>query len=578
MPADLSRFTLAIDSIGGASIRVFFYLSEDDRDTVLSGGYFDGGMELGLAVNDMIYVADLNNPGTTYDLRVVSASDYTGEVVVQFAFQEYVDTLRPFATIDEAKAGVSTTTVLNPAGGAALIAEKFPELLAATDFSIWDFIINSVTTVGNADIGGDANVDGDLNVGGLLLGANYDIAKTGSVPQPIIRRFDRCPWVTDFNCKGDDATDDTDNFQRAVEYAEVNGLDLYIPSVASGYKLSDTIYIDKGLHLSGVYPRPLLEHIYPTSTRGPGSWLHFAHSGHGISSAGLATNTISGLHIEKIGTYRDQPDTTGGSFTPNDHDWDFLFETTDVIMNHVMLHNPTRGIYAHQGGNGYGSIYLDHIQGQPLNEGIRLQDQFRQCGLNNINFWTYWASTPSVIAYMLANKIGLDIFTQDGIQCTNFFSIWNHMAMRFSGGEAGDNQPGRGALRCQFTNTYIDFSQYGIYINSNSNEMSAVFNNTVLFGANPTVTGSYGIVNTGNSTKMDFTNLEASNFGGSGLYSPGTGYFNLVNMRSESWNVDNLGSTLIEAAAGTTVQYSPIISANGNGASNTGGAGTFVPF
>ncbi len=75
------RFSLAVDTIGGQSIRIYFYRSQDAQELVYGAGYFTDIAKHGAQVNDIIIVSDLQNVGVTYN-TVVSAIDSHGNATV----------------------------------------------------------------------------------------------------------------------------------------------------------------------------------------------------------------------------------------------------------------------------------------------------------------------------------------------------------------------------------------------------------------------------------------------------------------------------------------------------------------
>ncbi|HBA35604.1 MAG TPA: hypothetical protein DCZ12_15875, partial [Gammaproteobacteria bacterium] len=191
----------------------------------------------------------------------------------------------------------------------------------------------------------------------------------------------------------DGSTDDTTNFKAFITYLETNGLLGKLP--VGDTRLTSTVNITNPMSLVGVYPQPYIGAI---GTRGKGSWLFFDHSDVGLNIDGPLV--MGSVFLDKFGTCRTQPTPTGG-WTPNAHDFDIVFDNTDLVIGDIMLYNPTKGI---KGDNGNaGRLTINTLRGQPLQVGIELDKQYDAPNIGMIHFWPFWKDDSNVHAYTLNN-------------------------------------------------------------------------------------------------------------------------------------------------------------------------------
>lgn len=101
MAFDPSKLALAVDTIGGGSLRIHFYETTDIHDVVISDGYFTDGGKYGLRENDIILVSEEGQ--ANYIVRMTSPTTATFDA--QF--------LAP-ASQAEAEAGVSNIVGMTP--------------------------------------------------------------------------------------------------------------------------------------------------------------------------------------------------------------------------------------------------------------------------------------------------------------------------------------------------------------------------------------------------------------------------------------------------------------------------------
>src|SRR4029077_12052945 len=95
---------------------------------------------------------------------------------------------------------------------------------------------------------------------------------------------------------------------------------------------------------------------------------------------------------------------------------------SDIYLHHLCLLNPTIGIRA--AGQSAGRVVLDRIVGQPLTQGIVLDNQQDIVTIRDVHFWVYWSLDANVLAWQKANGVGLTIGRLDNPNIDGFFCLW----------------------------------------------------------------------------------------------------------------------------------------------------------
>jgi parallel beta-helix repeat protein len=118
MAFDVSRFSAAVDTVGGGSIRVHFYVTDDDLDTLTAAGYVAPLRRLGVRVGDIVFVTR-ESAGESFSF-VVDSIVSNSATLRQSSGDE-------IATLAEAQAGVNTKKLLTPQRGMDLIIARGAE-------------------------------------------------------------------------------------------------------------------------------------------------------------------------------------------------------------------------------------------------------------------------------------------------------------------------------------------------------------------------------------------------------------------------------------------------------------------
>jgi len=79
-----------------------------------------------------------------------------------------------------------------------------------------------------------------------------------------------------------------------------------------------------------------------------------------------------------------------------------------------------------------GRITLDRIYGQPIKQGIKVDNALDVVKINNIHFWPFWSGASEVKTYQLNNGTALISFRNDNPFYSNIFCLQYKNGIRFS--------------------------------------------------------------------------------------------------------------------------------------------------
>lgn len=355
--------------------------------------------------------------------------------------------------------------------------------------------------------------------------------------------------VRRYNAKGDGATDDTAAFQAAINVMQFLAGQVYVPPTTTSYKLTSPLNVTAGVSLVGDGFSPYTPNDF--NTRGPGSWLQFAHLGQGIVCNNGAGDVTS-VFLEKIGTFRNQA-APGPGWVPVAADYDIFIGNADVHIRNVMLWNPTKGIQINSAAGA--RIDIDGLFGQPLQMGIDCflaEDVVR---IRNVHFWPYWDNDATYIQpYMQANLIGLQFERCDNPIVSDFFCIYPNKGIVFTSNVNGVTQ------RAQLSNIGIDvFQTSAIEVVAGANGSSFTVNG--LYGFSGSLSNN-GIKCAANNCLLQAIGVRFSLLGFSGSTITGTGCTaKYTNWILDGYNGANNGSTGFFTTAGSTTIISEKVTA-----------------
>lgn len=285
---------------------------------------------------------------------------------------------------------------------------------------------------------------------------------------------------------------------------------------------------------------------FSQGSRGAGSWFHINHTGIGFNlsdTGGTAART--GGRIEKIGTWRTQP-SPGAGWAPTAHDWDIVVSNYDVILCDVVLFNPTKGVF-HNKGNA-GRLTIDGLYGQPLTEGITVEETYDVCRLNNVHFWPYWSDQADVRAWTLKNRRDISLKRCDNPLLSNIFTIFGQFPLVLTPSAAG------GPSKVHLSNA--DFDRFG----GSGILFEVMANSATLQGSNVTMQGETGYTTTGIQCNADsciaaFSNVSINNVARQAVELLGTNnIFTLNGLEARDWNTSNTSLAAIYANTGCFVK------------------------
>lgn len=249
--------------------------------------------------------------------------------------------------------------------------------------------------------------------------------------------------IKQFGAKGDwdglVGQNDTPFIQAAINWAQASHQTIKVPAVAQGlsYQVTAPLTITRGVSIVGDDVEPFVGLLSTSgvNTRGAGSWFHLNHVGKGFIFDGGATGASGGV-LKQIGTLRNQPTPiVGGVFGPNGNDWDIDVSRFDVLVQDVMLLNPTNAII-HRDGS-FGRLTCERVRGQPLSVGINLDETYDVCRLIDIHWWPFWSNVDSVQIRTSSQAVAFSLGRVDNPIMRGCFAIFYRIFIRIVTHAAG---------------------------------------------------------------------------------------------------------------------------------------------
>jgi hypothetical protein len=397
----------------------------------------------------------------------------------------------------------------------------------------------------------------------------------GAVRRTVQSKLSDGISLLDFGAVGDDVADDTGPINLAISACSILGKSLFVPAPKVAYRTTATIPITGFTRIfgEGVEPYTALSSA-GENTRGAGSWFHFDHTDKGFDIDGsTAPASISGISFKWIGTYRTQPAPNGNApYTPVVCDWDFNISNADVFMDEVCLLNAYRGINLDNGNQG--RLTIGRIFGQPLNQGIHIENSFDVCRVDDVHFWPYWSESLGVNTYTLTNGVAVSAARADTCIFGDIFNYGYNNGFLVTGNA-------NGTLTCQISNLNIDDCYNGFVIDNSAVGARVNISNMTIQGASTDITGigggtNAGVICFGTNCNLSIKGIDFGFFGANAMNIGGSG--NIVKISQDrcfTWNTLNAGFTGYNVQAGSTlIRESLPDFSGGNGAAIWGGAGT----
>jgi len=339
-------------------------------------------------------------------------------------------------------------------------------------------------------------------------------AFSAPIASPAIRTINSAIWdrmdLRDWD--GLDLTDTNDNaslLAAALVASGASGQTLHIP--AGKFALGSEVVMPAFAKIQG---EGRMSSIYGgiAYVDQKATILHIGHTGKGLTLTGPGARSIKG-----ITTYRTQPTpsaTIPTAYTPTAHDFDiYMTAVQDVILDEIMLLNPTKGVCAigdaTLGGNN--RIDFGRIKGQPLSVGIELHHCYDVVFGENIQFWPYWTNNMNVRQHMRTNAKALSWSRVDGPAFGRVFSIgYRHGLFVDNDATLGGSTPGGTVSKGRVEMLFADSAASALWIENTATGANLSFG--AFYGQSGTegawTTDSYLVRDRGTNSRVDFGHLE----------------------------------------------------------------------
>jgi hypothetical protein len=204
--------------------------------------------------------------------------------------------------------------------------------------------------------------------------------------------------VYEYGAAGDGTTPDDAAIQDAVnEAASKGGGIVRLPP--GTYLLRAGVTIPSQVQVVGAGWPP----FWVSGEQNPGTWLR-------VDSPGFSAITVTGagVSIKDLAFVYNQS-TPISAWKPNEYPHAIHVHSSDVLLENIHLFNPTRGIRVSQPDGVIGSVSLNRIWGQPILEGIYVDNDRHLIETNNdfardviktsnVHFWPFWCQSMSTPA------------------------------------------------------------------------------------------------------------------------------------------------------------------------------------
>jgi hypothetical protein len=246
-------------------------------------------------------------------------------------------------------------------------------------------------------------------------------------------------------------------------------------------------------------------------------------------------NAPSGVIIRDLAFRQAQPAGSGvapepvaqAGFAPVDSPAAILIgaRCTDVLLERLFLLNVTRGIAAGVSGGPVGRLTLRGIWGQPLTEGITLDNCLDTVRIEDVHFWPYWKTGP-VADWQVSQGIGITLRRVDNPILHGLFCFGYQTGLMLVTG------PGGSPHKVKVSDADFDLCRAGIRISVPADSAGPhTFTNVSVQGPDsPRPDDAAAIEIAGTGVRVAFTNLAITHHGGGGLRVAGPGCVLLADM------------------------------------------------
>jgi hypothetical protein len=376
--------------------------------------------------------------------------------------------------------------------------------------------------------------------------------------------------VKDYGAVGDAVTDDRQAIQNAINDAVANkGGTVYFPP--GRYFIGDTLTVNGLATLCGAG--------FSTNNVHEGSFIYFKQdiNGPALEILGRAVT------VERLGFYCDQP-AISENWSPYEYGGECTIHIRrdDVTLRNIFLYNVTRGIAMANATGSIGRITLDRIFGQPLTEGIKVDNALDVVKISNVHFWPFWSDSTEVRSYQVNHATGLVSYRNDNPFYSDIFCLGYFVGMLFgtseqpSGTGIDANIWGK-TSKFKLVNIDLDFCARGVRIvgDHTTGQISNISCHGPDSGQN-----FEGINVDANHVKLQINNVHIYNYNSNRIRVEKHNNFVMVsNVWIDSWsqNAEGNGFPAIEAVEEDStimINAGRLFQNGGNNAPNTGGLGT----
>lgn len=333
----------------------------------------------------------------------------------------------------------------------------------------------------------------------------------------------------------------TEPVQSAILAAAASGRILKIPD--GKYHITSPLNIPESLTIRGTGASPYRFNI---GLKGSGSWFYLNHLGKGFNIAN-SSGVISGVSLEKFGTFRNQPAPYSG-WIPLDCDFDVDISNADVLVDDLLLLNPSKGIRLTNGNAG--RLEINRLRGQAMKVLVDIDTSYDLCKLNNIHQWPFWKDDNYIHTYTEQNLDVVYSKRNDNPFIVNIFSIFARAGIRF-----GQNING-GTSKVHLVNGDFDRGLFGVYVDSTVTTGVTGQLLNVSHQGESGLASSKAVFIQGNNSTLDIENLTSNICNQNSIRVEGTG--NKVNLGSNirltNYDLAMVGFPAIEALAGNIVK------------------------
>lgn len=376
--------------------------------------------------------------------------------------------------------------------------------------------------------------------------------------------------VSEYGAKGDGARPDHAAIQAAVDAAAAHGGGIvWLPP--GTYRLRAGIQVTRQVQLLGAG--------WPTSwlpgQPNNGTWLL-------VDAPGFAAVTLAapGAVLRDVAFVYDQP-RPGPEWEPRDYPPAVHVHASDVCVESVHLFNATHGIWINNPRGVVGRVTLERIWGQPLVEGIRINNARDVVKVHNVHLWPFWSDvlgkeeSQAVRAFQYRASIGIRCGRADNPQFSNLFVFGYYRGFLFE----RSTVPSQEGSTNKFLVANADLDYCTVCVEVSGEQTTGMFANV---NAQGNEIGVAGLLVSAPAARVQGTNLRFTRFTTNAVRVSGRSAAHLANVWAQDWNLTQTQARFpaIEAADRGTVHLGrPLYFEQSEGvraAPPTGGTGTII--